>query len=40
MLADLEDSNTFLKEITPENQLTRTIVFDIPKKTKLFQLLL
>ena len=40
MLADLEDSNTFLKEITPEDQLTRTIVFDIPKKTKPFQLLL
>jgi hypothetical protein len=36
----LEDANTFLEEINPGNQLTGTIVFDVPKKTKPAKLLL
>ena len=39
-MAYLEDSNTFLEEINPGNQLTGRIVFDIPKKTKAVKLLL
>jgi hypothetical protein len=35
-----DDNQTFLEEINPDNQVTGTLVFDIPKKTKPDKLLL